>query len=296
MAHHHHHHGHSTQRIGLAFFLNLAFTLIEFVGGLLTNSTAILADAVHDLGDSLALGMAWGMEKLSHKHPNQNFTYGFRRLSLVAALVNALVLLVGSVWVISHAIPRLWDPQMPVAEGMVVLALMGIAANGYAAYKLSHGNTLNERVLNWHLLEDVLGWVAVLVVAIVLLFVDWPILDPILSIAFTLFILLNVGKNLYTTIKLFIQASPNPAQYQQMRQAMLEQQGVEDVHHMHFWSLDGERHVLTAHVVVSENLSADHRHRLKTALSGALSEFELAHTTIELEYPDEVCRDQTSSG
>ena len=289
--HHHHHHDTASERIGLAFFLNLCFTVIEFIGGVLTNSTAILADAVHDLGDSISIGMAWLLDKFSRKDATNTFTYGYRRLSLVGAFINAVILTAGSIWILFEAIPRLWNPVMPMAEGMALLAVFGVIVNGYAAFKLSKGQSLNERVLNWHLLEDVLGWVAVLVVSIVLLFVDWPILDPLLSIAFTLFILVNVIRHLGSTIKLFVQASPDPQVYQQIHKKLVALDLVDNAHHLHFWSLDGERHVLTAHIVVSKELTSTERAVLKEKISEQLAEFELAHTTIELEYPDEACRD-----
>uniref|UniRef100_UPI00030DFE59 cation diffusion facilitator family transporter n=1 Tax=Microbulbifer agarilyticus TaxID=260552 RepID=UPI00030DFE59 len=156
----------SSRRIGLAFFLNVGFTVIEFIGGLLTNSTAIMADAVHDLGDSLSIGTAWLLNRWSGKSSDSEFTYGYRRLSLFGAFFNGVVLLAGSIWVLGKAIPRLADPEMPVTEGMILLAVFGVAVNGFAAYRLSEGTSLNEKVLNWHLLEDVLGWVAVLIVAV----------------------------------------------------------------------------------------------------------------------------------
>ncbi|MBF39634.1 cation diffusion facilitator family transporter [Idiomarina sp. UBA4520] len=289
--HHHHHHDTASERIGWAFFLNLCFTVIEFIGGVLTNSTAILADAVHDLGDSISIGMAWLLDKFSRKDATNTFTYGYRRLSLVGAFINAVILTAGSIWILFEAIPRLWNPVMPMAEGMALLAVFGVIVNGYAAFKLSKGQSLNERVLNWHLLEDVLGWLAVLVVSIVLLFVDWPILDPLLSIAFTLFILVNVIRHLGSTIKLFVQASPDPEIYQQIHKKLVALDLVDNAHHLHFWSLDGERHVLTAHIVVSKELTSTERAVLKEKISEQLAEFELAHTTIELEYPDEACRD-----
>ncbi|PWW33652.1 cobalt-zinc-cadmium efflux system protein, partial [Idiomarina loihiensis] len=252
---HHHNHDHSkdmpSNRLGWAFLLNFVFTIIEFIGGFLTNSTAILADAVHDLGDSLSLGLAWILNKLGKKQANQHFTYGYKRLNLAGAFINAVVLIAGSAWVLVEAIPRLWNPQMPVADGMIALAVVGITVNGFAAYKLSEGKTLNERVINWHLLEDVLGWVAVLIVGIVLLFVDWPILDPLLSIGFTMFILVNVLRNLWATLKLFIQATPDKETYRQVADTLLELPHVADLHHLHFWSLDGEEHVLTVHLVLT---------------------------------------------
>ncbi|PYE30604.1 cobalt-zinc-cadmium efflux system protein [Idiomarina fontislapidosi] len=289
--HHHHHHDMSSNRIGWAFFLNLGFTIIEFIGGVLTNSTAILADAVHDLGDSLSIGLAWLLNKFSKRDPSQTFTYGYQRLSLVGAFINAVILIAGSIWVLYTAIPRLLDPVMPVVEGMIGLAVFGVAVNGYAAFKLSAGETLNERVLNWHLIEDVLGWVAVLIVSIVLYFVNWPILDPLLSIGFTLFILLNVIRTLASTVKLFVQASPSEEAYIAIQEKLIKLDDVKDAHHIHFWSLDGERHVLTAHIVVARELTAAQRVQLKLRISEALQGFNLAHTTIELEYPDEPCRD-----
>ncbi|MGI0154080.1 MULTISPECIES: cation diffusion facilitator family transporter [Pseudidiomarina] len=292
---HHHNHDHSkdmpSNRLGWAFVLNFVFTIIEFIGGFLTNSTAILADAVHDLGDSLSLGLAWILNKLGKKQANQHFTYGYKRLNLAGAFINAVVLIAGSAWVLVEAIPRLWNPQMPVADGMIALAVVGITVNGFAAYKLSEGKTLNERVINWHLLEDVFGWVAVLIVGIVLLFVDWPILDPILSIGFTLFILVNVLRNLWATLKLFIQATPDKKTYKQVADALLELPHVADLHHLHFWSLDGEEHVLTVHLVLSKNLDIEARSDLKQRIDDVLAPYALSHTTVELEDPDEACRD-----
>lgn len=292
---HHHNHDHSkdmpSNRLGWAFLLNFVFTIIEFIGGFLTNSTAILADAVHDLGDSLSLGLAWILNKLGKKQANQHFTYGYKRLNLAGAFINAVVLIAGSAWVLVEAIPRLWNPLMPVADGMIALAVVGITVNGFAAYKLSEGKTLNERVINWHLLEDVLGWVAVLIVGIVLLFVDWPILDPILSIGFTLFILVNVLRNLWATLKLFIQATPDKETYRQVADTLLELPHVADLHHLHFWSLDGEEHVLTVHLVLTENLDIEARSNLKQRIDDVLAPYALSHTTVELEDPDEACRD-----
>lgn len=289
--HSHHHHHESDARIGWAFFLNAGFTVIEFIGGWLTNSTAIMADAVHDLGDTISIGMAWVLNKLSRKEESQTFTYGYRRLSLFGALLNGLILLIGSIWVMIESIPRLFEPQMPMAEGMLLLAILGVSVNGYAAYKLSKGKTLNERVLNWHLLEDVLGWVAVLVVSIVLMFADLPILDPILSIAFTLFILINVFRNLKATMAIFLQAIPDKERREQIINALTELPLVNALHDVHFWSLDGEQHVLTIHIELAKECSASETRTLKTQIAETLAPFELAHTTIEFEQPGEMCRD-----
>lgn len=291
MHNHDHSHEASSSRIGWAFFLNVSFTIIEFIGGVLTNSTAIMADAVHDLGDSLSIGLSWLLAKLSNKPAPDSFSYGFKRFSLLGSFINGVVLIAGSVWVLAEAIPRLSDPQMPVTEGMFALAILGIAVNGFAAYKLSHGKTLNERVLNWHLLEDVLGWVAVLIISIVLMFADWPILDPILSIGFTLFILFNVLRNLGQTVRIFLQATPDEKTLDAIKNKIKAIPEFDDFHHLHLWSLDGEHHVLTLHVVLQRRTSFDQHHALKKVLSDALEEFDLSHTTVEFEFNDEQCRD-----
>jgi cobalt-zinc-cadmium efflux system protein len=292
---HNHDHAHgdsSSSRIGWAFFLNVSFTIIEFIGGWLTNSTAIMADAVHDLGDSLSIGLAWLLSKLSRKRADSMFTYGYHRFSLLGAMINGFVLIAGSLWVLSEAIPRLSDPQRPDALGMLGLAILGVGVNGYAAYKLSRGKTLNERILNWHLLEDVLGWVAVLIVAVTLLFVDWPILDPLLSIAFTLFILVNVVRNIVATGSLLMQATPDKALHKDVVDTFLTVEHVVDAHHVHLWSLDGESHVLTAHLQLDECIGYDEQKEIKDNLNNRLNDFNFVHTTIEFEFPDEECRDE----
>ncbi|ANB96643.1 cation diffusion facilitator family transporter [Vibrio parahaemolyticus] len=292
---HNHSHTHThgkDNRIGWAFFLNVTFTIIEFIGGWLTNSTAIMADAVHDLGDSLSIGFAWILSRFSDKESSDRFSYGYRRLTLFGALVNSIVLIIGSIWVLFEAIPRLSNPEMPAVEGMLGLAILGVVVNGYAVFKLKAGETLNEKVLTWHLLEDVLGWVTVLIVSIVLLFVELPILDPLLSIGFTLFILFNVFRNLKSTLVLFLQAAPDDETQESIKQLLNELPEVNGIHHIHFWSLDGESHVLTAHLELAHNFEVDKLIGLKQQVAMKLSSFNLSHTTIEFEFPQETCRDE----
>ena len=299
MHNHHHHHadvtfsGEDSTRIGWAFWLNFIFTIIEFIGGWLTNSMAIMADAVHDLGDSLSIGLAWYLSKLGHKASTEKYTYGFKRLSLMGAMINGLILVLGSAWVLSEAIPRLYNPEMPVTEGMIGLAILGILVNGFAAYKLHGGHSMNEKVLNWHLIEDAMGWVAVLVVAIVLHFVEWPILDPILSIGFALFILINVVKYVVQTMSLFLQGVPDVSTRKAISQALLSMEHVEELHHLHFWSLDGEQHVLTVHIVINCSIDNQKLRQLKAEVHNRLAPFSIAHTTVEFELPGEPCRDES---
>lgn len=275
--------------LGLAFFLNLAFTLLEIAGGLWTNSIAILSDSLHDLGDSVSLGMAWYFDRYAQKSHDRQYSYGYRRYSLLGALINAVILLGGSLWVLANAVPRLLNPEQTRPGGMALLAVVGILANGIAAYRLRGSQTLNAQVAGWHLLEDVLGWIAVLLVSIVLLFTDLYILDPILSILITLYILFNVIRKLRRTGRLFLQAIPESVDLAQLEDQILHHNLVRDVHHTHIWSLDGEHHVLTTHVVVGEDVGTQDAVRLKRDLAQQIKPDRFEHLTIEVEFGPDDC-------
>lgn len=290
MRQHQHHPDETTGNLRLAFFLNLGFTVLEIVGGLWTNSIAILSDALHDLGDSLSLGMAWYFNNYAQKAPDDNFSYGYHRFSMLGAFINTIVLIAGSIWVIANAVPRLMNPEPTNAPGMIGFALVGIVVNGAAAYRLYRDQSLNAQVAGWHLLEDVLGWVAVLLVSIVLLFTDWYILDPILSILITLYILVNVIGKLRQTARLFLQATPQNIHLPSLERQILAVEPVRNVHHTHIWSLDGERHVLTTHVVVPPETSKEEASRLKRELAHRLKTEEIEHMTIEVEFGEDDCR------
>ncbi|WP_114418267.1 cation diffusion facilitator family transporter [Marinospirillum perlucidum] len=294
-SHHHHpaggHSAHSaTGNLKLAFFLNLGFTLIEFIGGILTNSTAILADAIHDLGDSFALGQAWYFESLSRKGRTNTYTYGYRRFTLLGALLSALLLLLSSLFILSEALPRLLEPEAAHPQGMLLLALLGIVVNGLAMLRLSRSEGANIRVVALHLLEDVLGWVAILIVAVVLMFWDLPFLDPLLAILITLYILVNVIKQLKQLLPVFLQASPASVDLDELEKQLLSVDQVASVHHLHLWSLDGEQQVLSAHLVTAEALDATAYETLKKRLREVIDGYPVQHSTLEIEWPEEICR------
>ncbi|MDH5325829.1 MAG: cation diffusion facilitator family transporter [Gammaproteobacteria bacterium] len=292
--HHHDHlgqHHHSAiSNLKLAFFLNLGFTVIEFIGGMWTNSTAILADAVHDLGDSFALAQAWYFESVSGKEATKKYTYGYRRFTLLGAVISALVLLLSSFYVLSEAIPRIVTPESSNAQGMVMLALLGVGVNGFAMLRLAKGQSENIKVVALHLLEDVLGWVAILVVAVILLFKDVPVLDPILAVLITVYILANVVKRLKQILPVFLQATPDSASITSIEQQIESLEWVDSVHHLHLWSLDGERAVLTAHIVTGSVLTSEEYANLKQRLRSIVDTHGVYHSTFEIEWPDETCR------
>jgi cobalt-zinc-cadmium efflux system protein len=253
--HHHNHHlshhrGASRRNIFIAMLLNLGFSVVELVGGLYAGSVAVVADAVHDFGDGLALFLAWCMEGIAGKKSDERFSYGYRRVSLLSALFTAIFLVSSSVFVIIQAIPRLFNPVQPKTGWMLAMAVLGITVNALAASRLHAGQTMNERVLSWHLVEDLLGWVVVAISSVVMMFVDLPIIDPILSLVFVGFILFNVLRNLRSTIVLFLQGTPEHMNTDALRAAIMEVPGVAGVHDMHVWSLDGAHHILTMHLVV----------------------------------------------
>lgn len=291
--HHHgpgHHHHHGSGSLATAFFLNLTFALIELAGGWFTNSLAILSDAVHDLGDSAALGLTWYLEKVSHKARDQTYTYGYRRWSVAGALVSSLILFVGSGLILIEAIPRLWNPEPVMAPGMIALAVLGVLVNGLAVLKLKDHDSPGEKAARLHLLEDVLGWVAVLVGSILLYFTNWLWLDPLLSVGVSLFILRNVIINLKGFSRILLQAVPDGVDLQQLQSHIETLEGVDAVHDLHIWTLDSSRHVLSLHIVVAAETPRDQLLKIKYAAKEIIRSAGIGHDTVEMEYADEACR------
>ncbi len=292
----HNHSGHSHAHahggdgnINVAFFLNLGFTVIELVGGLFTNSIAIISDAVHDFGDSLSLGLAWYFQKLSEKGSTKQYTYGYKRFSLLGAIINSVVLVVGSVYILSEAIPRLLAPQETNAAGMLLLAILGIIINGAAVLRTRKANSINERVVFLHLLEDVLGWAAVLLGSIIMHFTGWSIIDPLLSIVIACFVLVNVFKNIRQVLPILLQGTPADVDREHIVEELQEIKHVGGIHDLHIWSLDEEYKVLTVHVALSEKLPAPEVAGLKNTIRAVLKEEGIQHATIEFETSDEAC-------
>ena len=282
---HSHSHDHENGNIGMAFFLNFSFTIIEIIGGILTNSIAIMSDAVHDFGDSLSLALAWYFQKKSQKNGNNKYTYGYKRYSLVGAVITSIVLVTGSVYILSEAAARLFAPQETNAAGMLALAILGIAANGIGVLKTRKANSINERVVSLHLLEDVLGWAAILVGSIVMHFTGFTILDPILSVGIALFVLFNVFRNIQQIIPIFLQCTPTGIDREHIIEKLKGIEEVYDVHDLHIWALDERTNVLTTHIVTKQTPSAG----LKGNLRLFFEHEGIQHPTIEFETPDELC-------
>jgi cobalt-zinc-cadmium efflux system protein len=286
---HGHNHAHGESNLSVAFFLNLSFTVIELIGGIFTNSVAIMSDAVHDFGDSLSLGLAWYFARLSKKGSNKTYTYGYKRFSLLGAIINSVVLVVGSVYILSEAIPRIFDPQQTNATGMLLLAIVGILINGAAVLRTRKASSINERVVSLHLLEDVLGWVAVLVGSVVMRFTGWTIIDPILSVVIAAFVLFNVFRNIKEVLPILLQGTPADIDREHIIEELEKLGQVRGIHDLHIWSLDEEYKVLTVHVALTAALSPEDLAALKEQIRALLAGEGIQHATIEIEAPDEIC-------
>jgi cobalt-zinc-cadmium efflux system protein len=274
------------KNILIAFILNISFSLFEFFGGIFTKSVAILSDAIHDLGDAIAIGISYFMERKSKKKADSKYTYGYIRYSVLGGVITTTILLVGSTLVIIGAIKRLFNPVEINYSGMIIFALIGVVLNFIAAYVTKEGDSINQKAVNLHMLEDVLGWIVVLIGAIIMNFTDIKVLDSLMSIGVALFIFINAFKNLKKVIDLFLEKTPDNVDIDHLKSHLLEIKGVDDIHHIHVWSIDGYHNYATMHIVSkAKNIS-----KIKEEIREELSEHNIHHAILETE--EEACSDK----
>ena len=272
------------KNILIAFILNLTFSILEFVGGAFTGSVAIISDSIHDLGDALSIGISYFLERKSKKKPDEKHTYGYIRYSVLGSTITTVILLTGSLLVIYNAILRIINPVEINYNGMIIFAIFGVIINFIAAYFTKEGDSLNQKSVNLHMLEDVLGWVIVLIGAIVMKFVNIPYIDPILSIGVAIFILINAFKNLKSILNVFLEKTPEGIKVAELKEHLEEIDEVIDVHHIHVWSMDGFSNFATLHIVAKECSKS-----VKEKVREELKEHGINHVTIEIENEDEKC-------
>ena len=275
------------KNILIAFILNIAFSIFEFVGGAISGSVAIMSDAVHDLGDATSIGISYFLERKSKKKPDEKYTYGYIRYSVMGSVITTVILIVGSLLVIYEAFQRIINPVQIDYSKMIIFAIIGVIVNFVAAYVTREGDSLNQKSVNLHMLEDVLGWVVVLVGAVVMQFTDISLIDPILSICVALFILINAIKNLKAVIDLFLEKTPNDINVNEIKEHLLKFEEIADIHHIHIWSIDGYENLATMHIVTN-----DFGKELKHKIKEELKEHGIHHSTIELEKKDECCDEE----
>lgn len=280
----------SLENIKTAFLLNLVFSIVEAIGGILTNSIAIISDSIHDLGDSISIGISYLLENKSRKKPDKQYTYGYLRYSLLGALITSLVLLTGSIIVIFKAIPKLINPSIVNHDAMIIFAIFGFLINGYAAYKTSKSIEANERSINLHMLEDTLGWIAVLIGSIIIKIFKLNIIDPILSLLITFYILFHVYKNLKSVFFIFMDKVPQDINIDELEKNIVKEfEYIENIHHIHLWTLDGINNYMTAHILLKKDISKKDIIILKSDVKSYISKLGVQHITLEIEYFDEKC-------
>ena len=277
----------SEKSIFIAFLLNLSFSLFEFFGGIFTGSVAVMSDAVHDIGDAASIGIAFFLEKKSKKAPDEKYTYGYMRFSVLGGLITTLILLFGSAVVIVNAVDRIISPTEINYDGMIAFALIGTVVNFAAAYFTREGDSINQRAVNLHMLEDVLGWIVVLVGAVVMRFTDLAIIDPVMSIGVAVFILINAVKNLKEVLDLFLEKTPDGISTEEIIEHLSEIEGVKDVHHIHLRTVDGHSVYATMHIVTDED-----SHTIKDKVRKELRKHGIVHSTLELETTGEHCHER----
>ena len=276
-----------TQRnILIAFILNFTFSIFEFIGGVFTGSVAIISDAVHDMGDAASIGISYFLEKKSKKQPDETYTYGYARYSVIGSVITTLILLFGSVMVIYNAVARLIVPVPIHYDGMIIFAIVGVCVNFGAAFFTRQGSSLNQKAVNLHMLEDVLGWIVVLIGAVVMRFTNFAAIDPIMSIAVAVFIFVHAFHTLKDALNLFLEKAPYDFSMTEIRDHLSHIDGVLDVHHIHIWSLDGQNNYATMHIVTDD----DH-YLVKEAVRNKLKEHGINHVTLELENTNEHCHE-----
>lgn len=277
-----HSHTHdASKNLLLALILNISFAIIELIGGLFTNSVAILSDALHDFGDAFSLGIAWYLQKVSKRPPDDLYSYGYRRFSLLGSLVVSLVLVIGVSFMVREAFERLLDPKEANAVGMFWLSVLGIAINGFAALNVKKGKSHNERAVYLHLLEDALGWIAVFISSIFMIFFHLPFLDPLMSIAISVFILFNVFRNLRSVVKILLMEAPGHIDLESLKSAIRGIKNIRDLDDVHLWTQDGENHILTLQVIVSEKMGLKDLCVVKEKIRRLAIKRGIEHSTIE---------------
>ncbi|MBQ8427306.1 MAG: cation transporter [Clostridia bacterium] len=275
------------KNIFVAFILNLAFSIFEFVGGALSGSVAIISDAVHDFGDATSIGFSYFLERKSKKQPDETYTYGYSRYSVFGGLITTLILLLGSVIVIYNAIIRIINPVDINYNVVIILAVVGVSVNFFAAWFTKGGHSLNQKAVNLHMLEDVLGWLVVLIGAIVMRLTDFYLIDPIMSILVAIFIIINAVKNMKEVVNLLLEKTPRDIKFDEIKRHICQIEGVKDVHHVHVWSIDGINNCATMHVVTDAD-----SHEIKVKVKQELMEHGINHATLELESSAENCHDK----
>ena len=266
--------------VWLAFLLNLSFAIVEFIAGGIFGSSAVLADSVHDFGDAIAIGISAFLESISNRKEDSHYTLGYKRFSLLGAMVTAVILMTGSGMVILENVSKLFHPQPVNEEGLLWLGIIAISVNVLASLVIRKGQTKNESILSLHFLEDTLGWLAVILMAIVLRYTDWYILDPLLSLAISLFILSKAIPRFWSTLRIFLDAVPEGVNIQKIKADLAELDHVASINQLNLWTMDGLEKNAIVHVCLEH---VKHMEVCKESIRTLLKERGFQNVTIEVD-------------
>ena len=270
----------SKTSIWLAFFLNLSYAIVEFIAGGIFGSSAVLADSVHDLGDAIAIGISALLETISNREEDRQYTLGYKRFSLLGAMLTAVILMIGSVLVILENITKIAHPQPVNEKGILWLGIIAVAINVLASLVVRKGKTKNESILSLHFLEDTLGWLAVILMAIILRFTDWYILDPLLSLVISIFILTKAIPRFWSALKIFLDAVPEGVDIKQVKNDLEQLDHVVSVNQLNLWTMDGLEKNAIVHVCLEE---IEHIEYCKESIRNLLKDYGFQNVTIEVD-------------
>ena len=270
----------SKRAVWLSFFLNFSYAIVEFIAGGVFGSSAVLADSVHDLGDAIAIGISAFLESISNREEDSHYTLGYKRFSLLGAMVTAVILMTGSVLVILENITKLFHPQPVNDEGILWLGIIAVSINVLASLVVRKGKTKNESILSLHFLEDTLGWLAVILMAIVLRFTDWYILDPLLSLIISFFILSKAIPRFWSTLKIFLDAVPEGVDIQQVKSDLEQLEHVASINQLNLWTMDGLEKNAIVHVCLKE---IEQMEVCKESIRDLLKDCGFQNVTIEVD-------------
>ena len=276
-----HHHKKASKNLAFVFFVNLIFNIIVIIGGLATNSMAILADCIHDMSDTISMAVAWILEHISQKDSSDNFSYGYQRFSILGAVITSIFVIVIAFFILQEAIPRLFSPQEVDAGGMLLVGIVGLIFKSVSVWKLHGGETFNEKAILYHLLGDIFEWIAILILSIILIFwSDVTYLDPFISIGIAVWLIFNLGRTLYKSILVLLQKTPDNFDVGEFKQSILAIDGIKKIDDFHIWSLDGIDSVMTLKIEID---NWDNPERIKEEIYSISNKYHVIDITIELE-------------
>jgi cobalt-zinc-cadmium efflux system protein len=295
MSHNHNHLNPSVEKINRAFIigigLNALFTGIEFIMGALYNSLALISDATHNLSDVGSLILSLIGIKLAQKSASKSYTYGFKKVSILASLINAILLVVVLFGIIKEAIERFANPPEITGTSIILVASIGVIINSISAYLFykDQKSDINIKGAFIHLLVDALVSVGVVISGIVIYYTGWNIIDPLISIGIAIVIIFSTWKLLFESIRLTLGGVPKDIDIDKITKLISEINGVKDVHHIHIWAISSSMNALTAHIKVDPGQGKTWN-RIKELIKTKLAESNIAHTTLELETDDINCK------